>query len=82
MLISFCFDDQDLDDLLNFVRDATNDDTVQEVTHNEDVLASTDSETVPDVVAAKVFVTGVVGRQLGGQIQATGPDGSTGVAEF
>lgn len=40
------------------------------------------AETVPDVVAAKVFVTGVVGRQLGGQIQATGPDGSTGVAEF
>ena len=32
-----------------FVRDATNDDTVQEVTHNEDVLASTDAETVPDV---------------------------------
>ncbi len=40
---------QDLDDLLNFVRDATNDVTVQEVTQEKDVLDLTAVETVPDV---------------------------------
>jgi hypothetical protein len=45
-------------------------------------LYVTAAETVPDVAEAKVFVTGVVGRQLGGQVQVTGADGTTAAAEF
>ncbi len=40
---------QDLDDLLSFVRDATNDDNALEVTHEQDVLASFADETAPDI---------------------------------
>lgn len=40
------------------------------------------AETVPDVTDAKVFVTGVVNREMSGQVQVTGPDGTTAAAEF
>lgn len=38
--------------------------------------------TVPDVVSAQVFITGVVNRQLSGQIQVTDGDGNTTAAGF
>lgn len=37
---------------------------------------------VPDVTAASVFLTGLVRRQLTGQVQVTGPDGVVSTAGF
>lgn len=38
--------------------------------------------TVPGVVAAQVFITALVGRQLSGQVQITTDDGQTSTASF
>jgi hypothetical protein len=38
--------------------------------------------TVPGVESAQVFISGVVGRQLQGQVQVTDADGNTTAASF
>lgn len=40
------------------------------------------AKTVPGVVSAQVFITGVVNRQLTGQIQVTDSSGTTTAASF